>query len=997
MTKTYYLFRIRPFFSCCLLFFIFYYVAPAQNHLISGQITDGQAPISGASIIIKHTIKGTVSDFDGHYELDAQTTDTLQISYLGYKTLELVVGNQRTIDVVLQEDATALGEVVINAGYYTVKERERTGSIAKVDAQVIEEQPVNTALEALQGRVAGLDITQTTGLAGGGYTVRIRGQNSITAGNEPLYVIDGVPYDLGSLSNQNLSGLVLPGGIINPLNTLDPNSIASIEVLKDADATAIYGSRGSNGVILITTKKGKQGKTKISLDVSTGLVTVTKMSELLNSEQYLAMREEAFANDGITNYPSYAYDINGTWDRNRYTDWQKEFVGNEGYNQTVRAAISGGNDQTRFAIGGSFMEETTVFPMDFNYKKYTVYTTLSHQSNDERLKLQFTTNYGLDKNCLPTSDLIRVAKYLPPNAPEIYDDEGNLNWENSTWNNPFAALASTYTNELSNLLANATLSYSFIKRLDLKVNLGYTRSNMDELQLNPHTIYNPAYGLTSSSSNAEKNEAERTSWIIEPQLDFSQDIAQGTVRLTIGGTMQEQMMEEFGLLGSGFVNNQQMNNLSSAENLRTTVDYNSQYRYAALFARINYNWKQKYIVNLTGRRDGSSRFGSGNQFANFGAIGLAWILTEENFLKNKKWINFAKIRTSYGTAGNDQIGDYQYLSTYTIEPVSYDGQIGLTPTSLFNANFGWERIKKFEIAMNVSLWRDHLNFEVAYYHNRSDNQLLAIPLPTTTGFSSLNSNFDATVDNYGWEVGVQTINLQSQDFEWRSGLQLSIPKNKLVAFKGLENSTYRNQLVIGEPLSIYKLYHLEGINTETGLYEFTDYNQDGEITAIEDRQVIGDLSPKFYGGLSNSLTYKNWNLDFLLQFTKKDGLNEFYNTEPPGFMQNQSISVLDHWQFNGNQGYVQAYTAGNNFEAYYSHIKFTQSQAIISDASFIRLKSFSLSYKLPLKKESSTTCTLSLQGQNVLTFTNFKGGDPEQLSSFLPPLKKYSIRVFLEL
>src|SRR5690606_4226230 len=313
MTKTYYLFRIRPFFSCCLLFFIFYYVAPAQNHLISGQITDGQAPISGASIIIKHTIKGTVSDFDGHYELDAQTTDTLLISYLGYKPMELAVGNQRTIDVVLQEDATALGEVTINAGYYTVKEWERTGSIAKVDSQVIEEQPVNTALEALQGRVTGLDIISTSGLAGGGYTVRIRGQNSIAAGNDPLYVIDGVPFDTGSMSHSGLSLMVLPNGLVNPLNTMDPSSIESIDVLKDADATSIYGSRGSNGVILITTKKGKKGKTLFHFDASTTYITPTRMMDLLHTDAYLSMRREAFANDGFTEYPSDAYDVNGTW------------------------------------------------------------------------------------------------------------------------------------------------------------------------------------------------------------------------------------------------------------------------------------------------------------------------------------------------------------------------------------------------------------------------------------------------------------------------------------------------------------------------------------------------------------------------------------------------------------------------------------------------------------------------------------------------------------
>ncbi|WP_256867441.1 SusC/RagA family TonB-linked outer membrane protein [Winogradskyella forsetii] len=965
---------------------------------VKGQITDTAGlPISGAFISVQGRNKGTTSLIDGTYSINARADDTLVFSYLGFVTQTIPVDGQKDINVQLKEDVTAFDAVILNAGYYSVKDKERTGSIAKVDARVIEEQPVNTALEALQGRVAGLDIVSTTGLAGGGYSVRIRGQNSIAAGNDPLYVIDGVPFDSGSIGNQNLSALVLPGGTINPLNTLDPSAIASIEILKDADATAIYGSRGANGVVLITTKKGKAGKTTFSLDVATSVTSVTRLTKLLNTEQYIGMREEAFANDGITEIPSFTPDINGAWDRNRYTDWQREFIGNTGYNETLRASVTGGNEQTRFALGGSFMKETTVYPLDFNYKKTTVYSTLSHQSKDGRFKLQFTTNYGQDNNYLPTSDLIRVAKFLPPNAPEIYDDNGDLNWENSTWNNPYAALRSTYNNETRNLLSNTSLGYGLLEDLDFKVNMGYTNSDINEIQLNPHTIYNPAFGLTSMSSSAQNNTADRVSWIIEPQLDYRQKLGQGTFTATVGGTAQEQTLEEFGLRGSGFISNQQLNSLIVAQNLRVTNDYNSQYRYLALYARLNYNWKDKYIINLTGRRDGSSRFGPGNQYANFGAIGTAWILTEEDFIKDNDWLSFAKLRASFGTSGNDQIGDYQYLSTYNIEANVYNNQIGLIPTSLFNPFFGWERNRKMEIALESSLWKDRLKFEATYYHNRSDNQLLQIPMPATTGFSSLNSNFDATVYNYGYEIGLQSLNTRSDNFEWRSGLQLTIPRNKLVAFKGLESSTYRNQLVIGEPLSIVKLYKLDGINPDTGLYEFVDYNNDGEITASDDRQVIGDLSPQFYGGLTNTIRYKNWNLDFLFQFTSRKGFNEFFNTEPPGFMQNQPVGVLDRWQGINTQGSIQAYTAGNNFDAYYQHIRFTQSNAIISDASFVRLKNLSISYRLLHKKKNSPSCTIYLQGQNLLTFTNFRGGDPEQNTSFLPPLRRFSLRIKLEL
>ncbi len=997
MTNNHNLCRRWRIYACCLFLLSLSLTLSAQDLLVSGQVTDGQLPISGANVLIKNTHTGVVSDFDGRYTITAKPTDSLQVSYLGYTTLTIPIQNRSTINVTLQEDATALGEVQINAGYYTTTDREKTGSIARITAKDIEGQPVNNALEALQGRVPGLEVTQTTGLAGGGYTVRIRGQNSIAAGNEPLYVIDGVPYDVNSLSSPSLAGLVLPGGIINPLNTIDPSAIQSIEVLKDADATAIYGSRGANGVILITTKKGEIGKTTMSFDVSTGINYVDEMTSLLNTAQYVAMRKEAFANDGVTVYPAFAYDINGTWDQNRYTNWQDEFIGNRGLNNTFKSLISGGNEMTRFVVGGSFMKETTVFPKDFNYKKTTFFSNLGHQSPNKKFKLQLTTSYGQDKNYLPTSDLIRVAKFLPPNAPKIYNDEGNLNWENSTWNNPYAALESTYNNETSNLLANSVISYRFFEGLEIKANLGYSKSNLVEKQANPHTMYNPAYGLTSTSSNALKNEGKRSSWIIEPQLDTSHNLGKGKLTFTMGATFQEQNMEQLGLYASGFVNNQQINNFSSAQNLKILNEANSQYRYLALYSRLNYNWQQKYIINLTGRRDGSSRFGEGNRFANFGAIGSAWIFSEENFSKHLKWLSFGKLRASYGTTGNDQIGDYQYLNNYNISNNNYDGQIGLYPSRLYNPHFKWEKNKKIETAIEVQLWDDRIGLEVAYYKNRSDNQLIDIPMPGTTGFSGIKSNLNAIVDNKGWEIGIQSSNYETDVFNWNSSFQLTIPKTELVSFEGLENSTYSSQLVLGQPLSIYRLYQYSGINPETGLYEFVDYNGDGETTAKEDRQLVGDVSPKLYGNLYNSIKYKNWNLDILFQFVRKKGLNEFYNTEPPGFMQNQPTGVLDHWLNPNNPGYLQPYTSGRNFDAYYAHTKFTQSDAIISDASFIRLKTISLSYKLPLKKESTTSCTLFLQGQNLWTLTNFKGGDPEQISGFLPPLKRYSLRVKIEL
>ncbi|MET3730545.1 TonB-linked SusC/RagA family outer membrane protein [Moheibacter stercoris] len=869
-----------------------------------------------------------------------------------------------------------------------MKDKERTGSIYKVTAKEIENQPVNNVLDALQGRVPGLDITPTTGLAGGGYTVRIRGQNSISAGNDPLYIIDGVPYDMGSLSNRGISGGIMPGGIVNPLNFLAPESIASVEVLKDGDATAIYGSRGANGVILITTKKGKVGKTSVSIATSMSIAEVTEMTKLLNTEQYLKMREEAFSHDGISAYPVTAYDVNGTWNKYRFTDWQKEFIGGTAINNSVKLSASGGGEQTSFTLGGNFMKESTVFPQDFYYKRTTFYSTINHRSENQKFGISFSANYGQDNNYLPLNDLVNKALTLPPNAPAILDANGNLNWENSTWNNPYADFEVTYRNNTKNLITNAVLNYQVAKGLELKTNLGYTQSELSEINLSPHTRLDPALGATSASSSAYKNNTNRYSWVIEPQLDYRHTIKKHDINITIGGTLQNQHTNELAVYASGFPTNLLMDNLSAANNLRIMNESSGHYKYLATYGRINYNYNHKYLLNLTGRRDGSSRFGTGKRFANFGAFGAAWIFSREKIVGNLNWLSFGKLRASYGITGNDQIGDYKFLNNYEInDDYYYNGDLGISPIRLFNANYGWEKNRKREIALEIGLFRNRINFEMAYYNNRSDNQIMNIPLPGTTGFAYINANLNATVENAGLEANLNTLNLKTGNFSWASNLQFSIPQNKLIAFENLENSTYVNRLSIGKSINILMLYNYIGVNPESGLFEFKDYNGDGLISSPDDRKYIVDFLPKYFGSFSNTLKYRNLAFEFNFQFVRKNGMNHYQAIQPAGFMNNQPIGVLNNWQ---------TFTTGNNFDAYLAHNRFaTTSSGMISDTSFIRLKSFSLSYSLPFKENSLTHCTLYLQGQNIFTLAKYKGGDPEQNRGFLPPLRKLSFGMML--
>ena len=957
---------------------------PLQSQ-ISGTITDGTDPLPGVTISIKgKATTAAISAFDGKYTISVSPNDNLVFTYLGFKTITVPVNDHSVIDVRMREDATALQEVKINAGYYSVKESERTGSIARITSKDIEKQPVTNVLAAMQGRMAGVSIVQTTGVPGGGFDVKIRGQNSIRSdGNAPLYIIDGVPYASEPIG-YNQTASTFPT-VTSPLNSINPTTIESIEILKDADATAIYGSKGANGVILITTKKGKAGKTILNLKSTTGVGTVTQFMKLMNTEQYLAMRRQAFINDGITSYPSFAYDVNGTWDQNRNTNWQKEFLGGTAQFNDLQGTLSGGSDKTQFLLSSTYHTETTVFPGNFKYKKGGVQFNMNHRSEDNRFKFSFSSGYTIQDNDQPAFDLTASARYLAPNAPALYDSAGNLNWENSTWQNPLRYLSAKFKSKTNDLVSNAVLSYELFPNVILKSNFGFTDLRHSETRTAPSTIYNPAYQLTSAYSSLYVNNTDRQSWIVEPQINWEKEFGIGKIGMLFGSTFQNQNTSRLYQFANGFTSNSLIYDLASATTSRVLYSDNTVYKYQAFFGRINYNWNERYLLNLTGRRDGSSRFGPGKQFATFGAVGMAWLFSKENFLKENTWLSFGKLRSSYGTTGNDQIGDYQFLNTYISSAVLYDSNVGLQPSRLFNPNFGWEVNKKLEAALETGFFRDRIFLTAAWYQNHSSNQLVGIPLAGTTGFQTLQANLDATVKNTGWEFTLRTINFNTQNFNWTTNLNLTFAQNKLLRYPNLENSPYNQQYRIGEPLNIKLLYQYTGIDPQTGLYRFTDTNTDGIISFPEDKQTIADLNPKYFGGLQNQLTYKNWKLDFLFQFVKQE--NSIYDIGFAGQMSNQPTRMVDSWKQPDGSPSQQIYTTGYNNAAVTAQYQYTQSTGSITDASFIRLKNLALSYNLPLSAKN-TQCQLILQSQNLLTFTKYKDGDPEFINSgFLPPLK----------
>lgn len=962
---------------------------------VTGTITDIDGlSLSGVHVQVESTETGTISNLDGFFEIQAEADDVLLFSIVGYKALSLTIRGRQHINVILERDVTQLGEVILNAGYYSVKERERTGNIATIKAVTMEKQPVGNPLAAMQGHLSGVDIVQATGVPGGGYEIEIRGRNFINGVTDPLFLVDGVPYISETLGSIDVSGGILAGNI-NPLNAINPNDIESIEVLKDADATAIYGSRGANGVVLITTKRGKAGKTRFNAHLSTTMGQVSNFLELLDTQQYLEVRREGVINDGfgaLLDDPTFDYvwpDLK-SWDLNRYTDWQKELIGGTAYRNNAQVSISGGSEATRFLISGSHQKETTVFPGDANYKKSSIHSTLNHSSGNGRFGIDLSTGFTRENNNLPRTDFTNKAFTIEPNAPRLYDDQANLNWENNTWDNPLASLEETFEMTANTLFTNAVVSYSILPNLELKSSFGFNSYRLESQRLLPSTARNPKFGLTPESySSQTSNASKRESWIVEPQLNWKKQWKDFKMEFLLGTTFQQQSAQQLVQRGRGFPNNSLIHNLAAASTVEVLEDSESEYNYNAIFGRINLNLFDRYILNLTGRRDGSSRFGTGRQFGNFGAVGLAWLFSEEPIFGEGAILSFGKLRGSYGITGSDNIGDYRFLDTYSVPGFDYDGITILEPTGIFNPLFGWEENKKLEVGLELGFFDDRLMLNASWYRNRSSNQLVGIPLAATTGFSELTGNFDATVENSGIELDLRALIFKSKKFEWSTTFNLTVPKNKLVEFDGLETSTFANRYVIGKPLTIVKLYHSLGVDPETGIYRFEDYDNDGAISSPQDNQWIEDFTPKFYGGFGNSLDFGNLSLNIFLQFKKQKSYNEMRFGSTLGGRRNAIATLFDRWEQPGDIKPFARATAGLSGSS--TGGLQSSSNAAVSDASYIRLRNVTLNYKLPRLK-NDLEVNVYLQGQNLLTFTNYTGPDPEQPSSTrLSPLRQITL------
>jgi TonB-linked SusC/RagA family outer membrane protein len=976
-----------------------------KNGDLKGRVLTREGePLVSANVVNKHTGKGTTTDANGNFYMnDVKLEDIIVVSYTGYASRYIKVSEFVTLNLVMEPAVSQLDQVVMQA-YGQTTQRFNTGNIAKVSSEEISQQPIINPLQALQGRVAGLVIKQTSGYGSAPFKVELRGRNNLNSlfTSDPLYIIDGVPITISDVAGNSsyLAGssgflqnsIYAPSGGQSPLFSINPNDIESIEVLKDADATSIYGSRAANGVILITTKKGKPGKTKLNGSFSRGISAVTHKWDMLNTEQYLEMRKEAFDNDGKTMTTSNAYDFL-VWDTTRYTDWQKYVWGNTGKAIDAQLGLSGGNNQITYRIGTGYDHRTDITAVSGADERFSISSNISYKTSNQRFSLSFNNSYSFSKSNMVFMPGSSTA-LLPPNAPDVYDVNGKLNfvgWKPGGY--PFSNLFQPYTSKTKFLNSNLILNYEITKGLDFRTSFGYNSANLTQTLFIPIVSLNPTLGFDQTGSASFGNNVI-SNWIVEPQLEYRRFIAKGKFNILIGSTIQKNITEGSDVNGDGYTTDFLLHTISNAPN-QYANDFWGQYRYAGIFARANYNFANKYVLNLSARRDGSSRFGEGKQFGNFGAIGAAWILSEEKFIKNHiKFLSFAKIRGSYGTTGNDAVGDYKYLTRWSSSGISaYGGVSPLVPIQHSNTQYHWPTNRKLEAAVDMGLFNDKISFSVAWYRNRCNDQLLLFPIAIYTGFGNVTANSPANVQNMGWEFNLGGKIINSKKIAWNFTLNSGINKNKLLSYPNIEQSPYAQQFIVGQPLNIIRKLHFTGVDPQTGFYSIEDKNKDGVISTTfgntDDRYVL-KIDPTLSGGLGTTINYSGIELSLFFSIIKqKFGLNSFAtNGYIPGGITNTSLYIFNNrWRKPGDVSQFAKFTTtpDNSFSYFYN------SDGVYTDASYIRLSTFTLGYNLPyslIKTTGFESIRFSINAQNLFTITKYKGIDPEtQNFGGMPPAK----------
>ncbi|WP_293925830.1 SusC/RagA family TonB-linked outer membrane protein [Sphingobacterium sp. UBA6320] len=961
---------------------------PIINASLIGTVIDAsnKQPIAGVTVQLEAVTHSVKTDGHGRFQFvtGQKLPFTLIISFVGYEKKRIVV-NTSPVVIELSPTTENIDEVVV-VGYGTQRRRDLTGAVASLNESLLK-QNVSSLDQTLKGGISGVQVTQTSGQPGGGVSIRIRGGASIQGGNEPLYVIDGFP-----IYNQTESTGVGSGTPVNPLASINPSDVESIEVLKDAAATAIYGSRGANGVILVTTKKGKAGRVQLNYDGSIGKQQVLKKIEVLNAPDFAILRNEVLY-DAYPNLGKFQYLSQDKIDQlGAGTNWQEEAF-QTGKINNHQLSLSGGAEQIQYFIGANYFDQEGII-------KNTDFKRIGFRSNinaNPFKRLNVGANFSINRTTsqIAPSGIVNALLIMPPTAT-VYDADGSYTLRNPFENifaNPIATLKeTTNTSNALRILGTSFAQYDIIKGLQAKVLLGVDLNNRKD------KFYLPSYIYEGSGNNGKANLGylENYSWLNENTLNYTATIQKHHVNAIVGFTQQEAKNEIFNAGAENFVTDDLLyNSLQSGATLvRPNSDAYSWVLHSYL-ARVNYNYANKYYLSASIRRDGSSRFGSDNKWGDFPSLALSWRVSNERFFKEAlPAVNDLKIRTSFGTTGNQEIGQYQSLSTlYNLNYLLGNKIVtGFASQRIPNKNLGWETTYQYDGGFDIAFLNNRLQFTLDYYYKKTTDLLLNVEIPWTSGYASSLQNF-GSVSNKGFELGLKTKNLNG-NFVWNTDLNFSFNRNKVLTIgTGAKSYISGNYIIkVGEPLGTFYGTQTSGIlqkgeESTQGLFTgnavpkagdrlYKDIDGDGKFTTANDRTIIGNAQPDFIFGLTNTLSYRGFDLTFLLQGTVGNDLLNInrQNLEMFTGQQNASIDAMERWtETNPSQSYPRAKLDPAPIF----------SDQFVENGSFVRLKSLQLGYTVPkqlLTAAGISNLNVYLSGQNLLTWSKYKGFDPEVTS-----------------
>ncbi len=941
----------------------------AQNRTISGKVTSAkdETPLEGVSITVKGTEKSTTTNAKGTYRItiNRRSDKELIFSLEGYESQTVKIGTKGTINVELMPDASAVLEP-IHIGYGMQDRRMLAGAVASIDLKNTEYMPLASPDLLLQGRGAGILVNSHSGTPNTGATVWVRGVTSILASNSPLYVIDGVPMLPMDLSSQDLGGQMA-----NPLSDFNPADIASIEVLKDGSATAIYGSRASNGVVLIQTKRGAKGKPEVNFNILYGVQSARKRPQITDAPTFQQLINEAATNNGLT--PPFPNPTQS----NANVDYPSQVFQSASV-RNINFSVRGGENTVQYLFSfNNWNQEGIVKPASFDRKTFRL--NLDFDWNEKikagaNLLYAKGTNERIQNDTDATNGVLGTAMSFLPNLPTFQTDGSYT--KSDIYANPLASINEQGNTLLTHrFLGNLFANYYFTEDLFFKTNWSLNYQNAQEnLYYSTATNFSQGKGVDAHTSENQ--------YVIENTLHYQKLIGYNKhqVHAVIGNAVQENTLKRTIAEGQNFPTNNFTN--VGAAFTRSSFAGNTSWALLSWFARLNYAYKGKYIANLTVRADGSSRFGKDNRWGTFPAVGLAWNLKEEKFLEKVKAITSMSIRASYGLSGNQNFTNFSnnpnaiLLSNYIAQGLwnsgaNYADWLGIEPVQLANPTLKWENTTQMNVGLDIGLLKEKINLSVEYYQKQTSNVLVPVSIPRSTGFATQIQNL-GQVENKGIEINLHAKVLNKKDLTWDLNLNLATNQNTITSlsntYSSFENNVIRFEQ--GFPMYSFWLHKQNGVSTENGNILLESRNP--VFNPATDRFIVGNALPRFYGGFTNAISWNGLEITLFMQFTQgNQQLNWSRYAQEHGGTRNAnfSISQLDRWQRSGDITDVPKMTNANYDNIY--------SSRFLEDGSFIRLKNVVLAYHLPKEFIGKMTAKIYLSAQNLLTFTPYQGLDPE--------------------